>query len=102
MQAQGEVLKMPFNMIMFAQYLASLDAAQRAGHPQVDQLGAPIELQQQVFPSAPAGIDLLLFHPFRQPCRDRPAHARVVYDQALEHSPCCNGVNSYTSCFNFW
>jgi hypothetical protein len=35
---------MPFDVVVLAQYFAGWDAAQRAGHPQVDQLGAPIEL----------------------------------------------------------
>ena len=54
---------MPFNMVVFAQYFARLDAAQRAGHPQMNELSAPIELQQQVFPSAAAGLHPLPSNP---------------------------------------
>jgi hypothetical protein len=68
----------------------------------MDQLRAVIELDQQVLAASMAGADNVSGNQARKIFRDGPAHARFMHDHSFERVTCCNGVNSPSSCFDFW
>ena len=100
-QPQHRLVEDPFDVVVLAQEFAWRDAAQRARHAQMHDLGAMLEAQQQVLAAARAFQHLASGQQAGQIGRNGPAHAGFMDDQPGELAAGDDGVYSPTRGFDF-
>lgn len=77
-QPEGDVVELPFHVVMIAQQRTWRNAAQRARHSQVYQLGTLIEVDQQILTPSTASSYHLSVDPVGKVGRNRPAHTEFM------------------------